>query len=487
MKVGFIYADFLKGGGGKFYHGIAYLSSVLKQSGHQTELFHIKENKDAVNLGSWLQRCKPSLLAFTATTNIYPYIKELAVSVKKDRDIPLIIGGIHATLVPEQVCAERLFDFVCVGEGEGPLAELCDALEKNQDVSSIRNIWVKTPAGYTKNSMRPLQEDLDTLPFPDREFMDYAHSYDLLRMRRGVFMASRGCSFDCSFCCNHALKKLYKDCPESYVRFRSVDNVITEIKEVAKRYPGIETIIFHDDCLLLKKKWFKQLLEIYAKDIALPFSMNARVELIDRETLASAKSAGLRVLSVGIEHGSENIRKKLLNRNMSNKQIIDAFETAHGLGIKTISYNIVGFPRERFSDMLETIKLNARVKTETIQISIFYPYPGTKLYDIVKEKGLIGAESLDSYFEGTILKFSPFKKRQIKFILNNFESLKITYQFLLKFPAIIHAPIFYGSLFSMWTLIFLRLENLVIALARPLARVFKSNVKKRRDRQFVNA
>jgi len=481
MKVGFIYADFLKGGRGKFYHGIAYLSSVLKQSGHQTELFHIKDNKDDVNLSAWIQGYGPKLIAFTATTNMYPYIKKLAQSIKKNMDTPLIIGGIHATLVPEAVCADMIFDFICVGEGEGPLADLCNALDKNQDVSSIRNIWVKTPAGYTKNSMRPLTEDLDTIPFPDREFMDYANSYDLLRMRRGVFMASRGCSFDCSFCSNHALKELYKDCQVAYVRFRGVDNVIAEIKQVLKAYPGIEMIIFHDDCLLLNRTWFKQLLEAYKKNIALPFDMNARVELIDKEGLGLAKQAGLRMLSIGVEHGNENIRKKLLNRNMSNKQIINAFAAAHSLGIKTISYNIVGFPHEKFGDMLETVRLNAQIKTGSVQISIFYPYPGTKLYSIAKQEGLIGGDSLDSYFEGTILKFSPLKKRQIKFMLDNFESLKKVYQLLFKLPAIVCGPVSYVLVFSVWLLIFLRLDNLVIALIRPLVRFLKSVAKKKID------
>lgn len=424
FKVLFVYPDISKGAAGKFYHGVAYLSAYLKQSGYEVALIHLTEPPSR---GSFMKMVKDKgdfdLIAYSATTNMFPVVAEVAGWINDVMCVPSVIGGIHATLAPDEVLATGLFDAVCIGEGEDPLLDLCRRLRKGSSYRDIKNLWVKDSDGTVKNGLRPLRDNLDELPFPDRDIMNYKDLVDMKVLKRGVFMASRGCPYDCTYCCNYSLKNLNSSLSKSYVRFRSVPNIIEEIDRVLSRYPTIENVAFHDDILPLKKNWFYDFCKAYSKAIHRPFQLNCRAELINKDMLQLAKEAGCREVSIGIESGSENIRKVVLNRRMSDAVIIRAFQLSNELGFKTYSYNMVGLPDETFCDMLSTLKLNAYLDVDTVQYSICYPYPGTRLYEECGKKNLLSGETVDSYFESTVLNFGRLRKRQIEVISTHYSKL----------------------------------------------------------------
>lgn len=229
-------------------------------------------------------------------------------------------------------------------------------------------------------------QDLDSLPFPDKKEWSY-ENLELIKDGKCVIMASRGCSYNCSYCCNHALRNLYPG--QKYTRFRSVDNVLKEIDEIKKQYLFVKKIHFDDDILILNKRWFKEFSERYKKEVNLPFSCNVRADLITEEMASLLKEARCEEAIMGIESGNEFILNEVLSRNLSVAQIRKACEILHNHGIKISAYNMVGLPFEDMRRYLDTVKLNASLPIADCRLSVFYPYRGSKIYELCKREGFV--------------------------------------------------------------------------------------------------
>ncbi|MEW6095645.1 MAG: radical SAM protein [bacterium] len=386
---------------------------------------------------SFLKRENPNIVAFSATTNMFPCVVALAPLTKSNSDALTICGGVHATINPEEVITTQGIDMVCVGEGELALAELCDTIQNDRDITGIANIWVKQDGKIYRNQPRALIEELDILPFVDREILSYKNTFDLQVMRRGVFMASRGCPNRCSYCCNHVLKQIYPN-KKKYVRFRSVSHVIEEIEKVIFDFPTIELVTFHDDILPLNKSWFEEFVNEYRRKFTLPFELNCHPNLLTKEIAKIAKSGGCIRISIGIESGNDWLRKEILNRYITKQQILDAFSICNELGIKTLSYNMIGLPFETRRKILDTIQLNAKVRPHGIQVSIFYPYQGTKLFEVCQNEKLLSQKKwVKNYFKDTMLQLKDLTPSQLKTFLVIFKPLVWAFSKCEAFPTLI--------------------------------------------------
>ena len=419
---------------GYYYHGIGYLAAVLKKAAHKVKFLHItqpihkREFQDKI-----LPVGKSEVIGFSVTTNMWPYAKEwIGWSREKFAEALIIVGGVHPTLNPEEVIVADGIDAICLGEGEEALVELCDKLEKDQDITNIDNIWIKNNDKIHKNPVRSRLKNLDNLPFPDREIFDYQNLYHE-NMNEASVMASRGCPFRCTYCCNEALGKVFAK-KALYVRFRSVQNVIQELKHIIKNFTFIKGFAFDDDVLPLNNRWFREFAGEYKKEIGLPFTCNIHPTLINEEVAKLLKEAGCWRAHMGIESGNDKIRYEILNRKISKEQIIKAFSLLKGNGIKIYSYNLIGLPEENTLEILDTIKLNALIGTDECQVSIFYPYKGTKLYDYCKTTGLLSQKVVTDYFEDTILNFSLFRRNQVLFFSSYFMGIVGLYDQLYKLP-----------------------------------------------------
>ena len=423
MKVAFIYIDPSYKAMGPFHIGIAALIARLRQGGHQCLFFHLLGDVAEAEYAAFLRENKPEVVAFSVTTNALPHLAPLATVARQNSNATIICGGVHPTLCPDDVIAIKGIDAVCRGEGEEALLELCHRLQGGKDISDIPSLWVKgvEKGEIYKNPLRPLCQDLDTLPFPDRQVFPYANSFDLKFMKRGVFMASRGCPYNCSYCCSPTMKQLYGG--KKYIRFRSVDNLLEEVETVVRGFPQIEYNVFHDDLLPMKKDWFHDFTREYARRIGLPFEMNCHPSLMDDDIARMAKAAGCALIRFGIESGNERLRRKVLNRHVSNGRIIAAFQCCDRAGIQTLSYNMVGVPFEARKHVLDTIKLNARVKPVVVHVSTFYPYPGTKAYEICQREGLLSHRYTDSFYEDSVLEQKSISSQQLRSLRERFQLL----------------------------------------------------------------
>lgn len=428
----FIYPDiehFFKGYRGRFSHGIGSLSAFLKKSGFPVGLFHVKED---LSRNAFLERVfsfEPRLIGFSFSTNKLPFVKKWARWIRQESSLPTICGGPHTMVAPASTLSLEGVDMICLGEGEEILLELCEKMDTGIDFQKIPGLWLKKDGHMLRNPVRPLREDLDSFPFPDRELFDY-DSLDERREEWINFMATRGCAYKCPYCCNHCIKELYPN-KEKYVRYRSVGNLLAEMEEVLKKYPWVRYVIFDDDTLTTRGAWFEELAREYPKRIGLPFLCNSRVDHMTPELASTLKRAGCVRVNMGIESGDARVRKKILGRNVEDQKIISAFRSCSREGVATFSFNMVGLPSEGPADILKTIKLNARIPTDFQQISVFYPYPGTDLFDLCEKKGFLTDRDSISYFsEATTLRLPRLSPGTIRVLFRFFTPLKKRYQTL---------------------------------------------------------
>lgn len=419
MKILFIYPNIIESPK-DISTGIAVLSAVCKREGHKTALIDSTFSISDSEILAKSKNFTPDLIAITTATNDFDYAVHIATLLKKHLNIPIITGGFHPTIAPDEVISKSCFDMLCIGEGEEALLELIESLKKGKINTKIKNIWFKTNSGKViKNPVRNLIQDLDKLPFPDRDLFDYK-KYLEWNHGTATFISTRGCPFNCSYCINNFLTKMARG-KGKYVRFRSIDNLFKEIKEVLKKYKDdVKNIEFYDDTFTLDEKRIKEFCDKYPKEINLPFNINARVNAVNPQIFQLLKKAGCVRVSIGIESGDEYIRNKILKRNMTDKQIIETFRVAREAGLKTYAFNMVGIPFETKESIKKTIELNRKCKPDYVGVSIFNAFKGTEIYETCSKNGWLRKSYAKSYFRESNINHPNFTISELKKIRNSF-------------------------------------------------------------------
>jgi len=414
--------------------GIMTLAAVLQQAGHEVEIFIFSAEKffwDSV------KSYNPHLACFSCTTGEHLWALETAKRLKEQLPVFILLGGHHPTFFPDIVNNPQV-DAICRGEGEYALLELAQALEQKHSPQHIANLWIKDNGHLIKNDLRPLVENLDELPLPLRSIYD---KYPGLQHKTTKhFMASRGCPCNCSFCYAQGLRALYRG-KGSFVRYRSPNHVIDEIKYAQKKYP-LRTVYFEDDIFIFHKKWLFDLLDQYKKEIGLPFICNVWANGVTDEICYHLKQAGCCRVSMGLETGNEKLRKDILLKNTSNEQIITAAKHIHNHGIALLTNSMIGLPGETIEQAFETVKLNTLIKTDYPWCSIMQPYPETLIEKIAVDKGLL-AKGHDTSFATSFFKSSPLSQKNMRqlislqkifFLAVKFPGLEKLFRFLIKLP-----------------------------------------------------
>jgi len=396
---------------------LASISSFLRSKAHTVRYEELvisgdftKEHQDQLDRA--IKEFKPDIIGLSSYEMSFEWIKLITDYLKKNSpNVPIIVGGYHATLSPEEVLAHPSVDIICTGEGEYPLHELLESLKKGGFDKNIPNLWFKDGARVIRNPLRPLMDNLDVLPFVDRELFTSENR------KNGILeiMASRGCPFDCTNCANHALKKIYAG-KGPYLRYRSPDNVLKEIEYCLSK-EHFKVIQFDDDMFTSNQNWLKDFCVKYKTRINLPFICNIRPEAGVSETLGILKEAGCVQVSIGVEAGDEKVRRSVLHRDMPDKLIIQAFRNARKSGIKTKSFNMVGLPHETPRALWKTIWLNLKLAPDSVQTSVYYPFKGTVLGDECYENGWVDLErkkKLKLYANDSILNLPTVSRPLIR-------------------------------------------------------------------------
>jgi len=374
----------------------------------------IREKKDYIkDLNDKVRDFDPHLIAVSIPTafNCSLAIKMIG-GISNYRGL-LAVGGKCVTLNPEKFIKNPKVDIVCIGDGERPLHELSMSLEEKLPFGKIRSLWVKEGNVVTRNELGPL-EDMDSLPIPSWDLFDKRHFYKPFCgkvYRYGHIELSRGCPHRCSYCANDKLQDMYKG-KGRYFRKKSIPRAIKEIKYLKERY-DLEIIKFWDEEFLL---FTDSELEEFAagyKKLNLPFLVCARFDSITERKARLLKEMGCVNVSAGIESGNEHIRRSILNRRMSDKQIIEGAGILNKYGIRTSTLNMLGMPFETRKNVFETIELNRIAKAQNSSVMILQPWEGTKIRDAAIEAGFMKSDCENYLYTDTYLDMPQLTRKEI--------------------------------------------------------------------------
>ncbi len=391
---------------GEMNMGTSSVSAALKQAGHETavvfdpalfdeHLYFVAQAFPIKQLAAvFSQRQKvidkivamqPDLVAIGTISDTYQWAIAVAEGIKKQIDVPIIFGGLFATNCPETPLDTPWVDMICVGEGEQPMVELCNAMDRGEIDHSIKNMVYKTKDGLLFNPVRPLA-DMNELPPHDIDmFKD-----DVVIGNRYYTLSSKGCIISCSFC-SQAFYEEFNGTRDP--RRRSVDLIIAQLVEAKEKY-DIRLIDFEDNILFSNRKWFREFAPKYAEKIGIPYICMGHPLVCDDEVAGLLALSGCYRVQLGIQSMNEENRKKILRRPDTNEQIRQCFDALDKHKVKYSCDHIFGLPNELNHDDLYNAAMEYSQCDMIHKVNTFFltVYPKTPMVKQAIDWGLIQAE-----------------------------------------------------------------------------------------------
>ena len=359
--------------------GPMYLAACLEEAGFSVKIFDTSfklSKKETVDI---VREEQPKVIGISALTSNIRGAGQLGKALREDGYAGSIgIGGHHITSDPDFLRRYPVFDFGVLGESEITFPKLVKQIIREN--KEVKGIYESEPA-----------TDLDKLPMPARHLVDFSRYENFML---NSISASRGCPYNCLFCSLPAISKR--------IRFRDPRLVVQEMEKVY-RITGSKHFMFMDDCFTMNRKYTTKLCnEILKSDQSFLWHVQTRVNLVDAELLKLMKKAGCKKILFGIESGNDRVRNKIINKKISEEQIIKAFELTRKIGIEGDMYLMLGFPTETKAEMEETVEFPKKVKANLVGTHITIPMPGTRLWEQLVKQGKIKRTLIDDYIEGKL-------------------------------------------------------------------------------------
>ncbi len=384
--------------------GLAYLAAVSERRGDEVVIFDADIEKQSVD--EFVQEYRPHIVGITANT---PQVKQAwrtARGIKEVHDCPIVLGGPHVSVLPEESCEKPYIDIVARGEGEDSWIDICDRLEKfledqpsystqafmhpeNEIFDDCMGVTWKTSDGQIHNNLdrKPIA-DLDSLPWPAYHHFKMEHYTNLQPTADSVdgarsfsIMTSRGCPYRCTFCSQSIMPIKW--------RSRSPENVLAEWRHLVEDL-GAQEIGILDDSANIRVKRLEELgkllIENKLNHVPWIFVNGIRANLASKELLLLLKNAGLKRTAFGVESGDPDILKSI-DKKVDHDTIRWAFKNAKEVGLETMAFLIIGLPGETKETMQRTIDFAIEIDPLIANFSMMTPYPGTKVYEIIKRQG----------------------------------------------------------------------------------------------------
>jgi len=402
-------------------YGLRITSSVLKQAGHDVDLiFLVKEpceKYSETTMNDLVKLTKGSDLAgISLMTNWFDNAIQITQKLRNNCDFPILWGGIHATIRPEESLDHA--DMVCIGEGEETIVELADKIQNKQYYHDVKGMGFDDKGKIIVNESRALPgsknaaiiKSLDQIPFQDYDYRSHfiLKGENIVKMDQKIMeqctdvyltVATRGCPFGCTYCVNNTLLAMYPH--QKPIRKRGVDNIIMELQEAKSKLPFIDIILFNDDAFfLMSVDEIKELSKRYKEQIGLPLWITgATPTTLTKEKLSLLVDAGLVDIRMGIQSAAESA-KKLYKRSDSNHKVANAVKmiNEHRDKVKANYDIILDNPWETDEDLIETVMFLSKLPTpfELNLFSLVF-YPATDIYRRAKKEGIIKDDLKDVY------------------------------------------------------------------------------------------
>lgn len=372
--------------------GLAIIGAVLAQSGHQVRILDLPALGQSENIvPSIVEKEKPDLIGLTALTPAIDSATKIAALAKKSNsNIPVVLGGAHGTILPEETLhSSSAIDVVVRGEGEQTILELVNAFDTSHAtcLEDVSGISYQSGKKIKSNPERTPIMNLDSLPYP---------AFDLLPLdkyrlhppfgRRSPAMpiiTSRGCPYRCIFCSKSVFGRKYCG--------NSPDYIIGEIQFLIEKF-GIKEIKFYDDVFTLDRKRTVSLCnKLKESGLDIPWTCETRVNLVDSSLLNLMEESGCYMIEYGIESGNQTILNNL-RKDITLEQIVRSLKKTKVAGIETVAYFMIGAPGETSKTIQDTINFAKKIDPDFVQFSLTTPYPGTDLYELSVKEGYVPTE-----------------------------------------------------------------------------------------------
>lgn len=393
--------------------GIRTISAVLKKAGHSVRLVFMTLSEDysrnytKSELLQLEKICKGSqLIGIASYASTAKRAYRIILNLKK-LGVPIVYGGVHATISPEDCI--NYADIVCVGEGEEAILELTEALEKNKPIDKIKNLWIQREDKIIKNPVRNVIDNLDSLPFPDFEIENqYVLERGKIRKFQEkdpsgqiFFLTGRGCPYGCDYCSNSFFNKLYEGKRKSILRWHSPEYIIKGILYMKDKFPTLNYFDIRDDTFSLRPlEDIKKFCSLYKEQVGMRFKCLGDPRTVTDEKIKLLVDAGCTDIIIGIQ-GSERVNREIYHRNQTNEYVLRAGKILNKYKDKlAVMYDVItSNPYENPVDIISLIRLLQKIpKPYYLSVNNLIFFPGTKLYQRAKADGTIRSEKDSAQF-----------------------------------------------------------------------------------------
>ncbi len=377
--------------------GLAYVAGMLEKNGIPVAILDSQaENFSDDQIIAHIKNAnRYTIIGIAFLTPMHGVIKRLCDSIKQNfNNILIVLGGPHCTALKEQVLVEiESADVICIGEGELTISELANIIAK-EELKSIQGICYRDGDQIFKNPPRPFINDLDSIPPPARHLLPMA-KYHLTASRVSgnsycpTIIVARGCPFSCTYCSRIFGRTL---------RMHSIDRILAEIEFLYETY-HINQLNIEADTLTANKKFLENLCNgLINSGISknIKWTCESRVDTVDEQSLRLMKTAGCWQISYGVETGSQRLLD-MINKGTSLQQIEKVFALTKKIGISIRGFFMLGLPEETYNDSLATIEFAKKLDPLWAQFTLTTPYPGTKLFEDLSNKGEIRNYNWENY------------------------------------------------------------------------------------------
>jgi radical SAM superfamily enzyme YgiQ (UPF0313 family) len=387
--------------------GLGYIASVLRANGYDVKIYNVEfhtqqqylqyakliDKSESYYLGlkddnhhiwkevrSTIESYSPDVVGITVKSTKAGSAKKIAAICKSiNPDNLVVAGGPHPSILPDQALNDKNIDFVVRGEGEFTFLKLLEALREKKSLQSIEGLSFRQDGKTVHNKNRELAVNLDEIPFPAKDALIDPFAYK--KEAFGDIVTSRGCPFRCAYCAAHITWT-------RKVRYRSIANVIAEIKFLKSKY-GLKEFMFWDDSFTLKKDRTIEFCRVLRQHkLKISWGCCTRFDLLDEEIIRNMRRAGCNNIELGVESGSPRIIE-LMKKDETAEKISSVVKLLRKYHIYWSGFFMVGLPTETNEDINLTLNFMKKLKPNYATFSVFTPLPGTELYELLVNRGAV--------------------------------------------------------------------------------------------------